>query len=162
MDAKILTKSNPPKDLNHDNLLKEVFAERRIRNAGAFGFNSNINSLASNMDFRKMGVHQLASKTPFKNEQSLNDNVRAMLNDYEHSKASINIYPDTLSYGILAKGYLYAFAFEINEDMMPQRFNLKLKGSPTMPDETNKDEKWFPLNYEPGPLATGMKKMVDF
>ena len=88
--------------------------------------------------------------------------MRAMLNDYEHSKASINIYPDTLSYGILAKGYLYAFAFEINEDMMPQRFNLKLKGSPTMPDETNKDEKWFPLNYEPGPLATGMKKMVEF
>lgn len=45
--------------------------------------------------------------------------------------------------------------------MMPQRFHLKLKGAPTMPNETNKDEKRFTLNYEPGPLATGMKKMVD-
>jgi hypothetical protein len=37
MDAKILTKSNPAKELNRENLLKEVFADRRIRNAGAFG-----------------------------------------------------------------------------------------------------------------------------
>jgi hypothetical protein len=32
-----LTKSNLAKELNRENLLKEVFADRRIRNAGAFG-----------------------------------------------------------------------------------------------------------------------------
>ena len=37
MDAKILTKSNPAKELNRENLFKEVFADRRIRNAWAFG-----------------------------------------------------------------------------------------------------------------------------
>jgi len=91
MDAKILTKSNPNKDLNRENLLKEVFAERRIRNAGAFGLNANMNSLASNLDFRKMGTHQLSSKTPFRNEETLKDSVRLMLNDYEQSKPSISI-----------------------------------------------------------------------
>jgi len=91
MEAKILIKSNPPKDLNRDNLLKEVFAERRIRNAGAFSHNANLNSLASNLDFRKMGTHQLASKTPFRNEENLKDSVRMMLNDYEQSKPSISV-----------------------------------------------------------------------
>jgi len=146
MDAKILTKSNPAKELNRENLLKEVFADRRIRNAGAFGLNANMNSLASNLEFRKMGTHQLSSKTPFKNEENLKDSVRMMLNDYEQSKPSVSVYPDTLNFGILAKGYLYAFTFEIiNEEMMPQRFHLKLKASPTMPGETNKDEKRFTL-----------------
>jgi len=106
MDAKILTKSNPAKELNRENLLKEVFADRRIRNAGAFGLNANMNSLASNLEFRKMGTHQLSSKTPFKNEDNLKDSVRMMLNDYEQSKPSVSVYPDTLNFGILAKGYL--------------------------------------------------------
>lgn len=74
-------KSNPNKEPNQDMILREAFSDRRIRNAGTFSLNPNVNSFQSNLEFRKMGIHQLNSQSLNKNNEALIKNVSNMLSD---------------------------------------------------------------------------------
>lgn len=91
---------------NQDVMLREAFSDRRIRNAGTFNLNKNINSFQSNLEFRKMGTHQLNSNVVLKNNEALIKNVSNLLSDFNSSKASVSLFPDTIHYGVLAKGYV--------------------------------------------------------
>lgn len=89
-------KSNPSKEPNQEVLLREAFSERRIRNAGTFNLNKHINSFQSNLEFRKMGTHQLNSESVQKNNDALIKNVSNLLSDFNSSKSSITIMPDVV------------------------------------------------------------------
>lgn len=85
-------------------MLREAFSDRRIRNAGTFKLNQNVNSFQSNLEFRKMGTHQMNVAPANKNNEALIKNVSSMLADFNTSKNSVSVYPDVINYGILAKG----------------------------------------------------------
>jgi len=90
-------KSNPPKEPNQEVLLREAFSDRRVRNAGTFNLNKQINSFQSNLEFRKMGTHQLNAESVQKNNEALIKNVSNLLSDFNNSKSSVSIQPDKIN-----------------------------------------------------------------
>jgi len=78
-------------------LLREAFSDRRVRNAGTFNLNKQINSFQSNLEFRKMGTHQLNAEGVQKNNEALIKNVSNLLSDFNNSKSSVSIIPDSIA-----------------------------------------------------------------
>jgi len=95
--SKVLIKTNPAKEPNQDLLLREAFSDRRIRNSGTYNLNPEVNSFQSNLEFRKMGTHQLNNQSVKKNSEALIKNVTNLLSDYNATKSSVSIMPDALN-----------------------------------------------------------------